>query len=52
MLTLVIVAFLAYCFYAGARRGMAFQAVYTIGYLVSAMVAGVLAGVVLSLIHI
>lgn len=52
MLTLVIVAFLAYCFYAGARRGMAFQAVYTIGYLVSAMVAGVLAGVVRPLLNL
>ncbi|MCX2454427.1 CvpA family protein [Lacticaseibacillus nasuensis] len=39
MLTLLIIAMLAYSFYAGARRGMWLQGVYLIGYLVSAMVA-------------
>lgn len=45
MLTLIIVAFLAYSFYAGARRGIALQGVYTIGYLVVLIVARLLAGV-------
>ena len=44
MLTLIILIFLAYSFYIGARRGLALQAVYTGGYLVALVVAVVLAG--------
>lgn len=39
MLTILVILFLAYSFYAGARRGVALQAVYTIGYLVSFIIA-------------
>ena len=39
MLTIIVLLFLAYSFYAGARRGVALQGVYTIGYLVSFIIA-------------
>lgn len=45
MLSLVILIFLAYCFYVGARRGIKLQAVYTVGYLISFFIARLLAGV-------
>lgn len=43
MLTLLILAFLAYSFYTGARRGLALQSVYTLGYAGAALLAWLLA---------
>ncbi|WP_127849520.1 CvpA family protein [Lacticaseibacillus hulanensis] len=45
MLSLVILIFLAYCFYIGARRGFKLQGVYTVGYIISFFIARLLAGV-------
>lgn len=39
MLSLIIIIFLAYAYYVGTRRGLAMQAVYTIGCLLSFIVA-------------
>lgn len=39
MLTLLIIIFLAIGFYSGARRGLVLQIVYTIGYIISMIVA-------------
>jgi uncharacterized membrane protein required for colicin V production len=52
MLSLVILLFLAYCFYTGARRGWKLQAVYTVGYLISFVIARLLAGVFRPLLNL
>lgn len=39
MLSLIVVAILAYCFYSGARRGMWLQGVHVVGYLLSLVLA-------------
>lgn len=41
MLSLIVVAILAYCFYSGARRGMWLQAIHVVGYLLSLVLARV-----------
>ncbi len=46
MLSLVVLVFLAYCFYTGARRGWKLQAVYTVGYIISFFIARLTAGVI------
>ena len=40
MLTLVIIAILAYSFYTGYRRGLVMQAIRFVGYAISLMIAG------------
>lgn len=39
MLSLIVVAILAYCCYSGARRGMWLQGVHVVGYLLSLVLA-------------
>lgn len=39
MLTIIIIIFLAYAYYMGTRRGLAMQAVYTLGFLLAFIIA-------------
>ncbi|MFD0897058.1 CvpA family protein [Loigolactobacillus binensis] len=39
MLSFIIIIFLAYAYYAGTRRGLVMQGVYTLGYLIAFIIA-------------